>query len=149
MPKKLVCTGPKTLEWVPYQDGKVPPGHIRIKSLFSAAKHGTEMASYKGYGNCRGPYNPEFNVFMEGKSANAYPAMVGNMVVGQVVELGQGVTDFEKGDRALAYGCFSETHTVNATDYCWKVPKQVAGHDAVCLDPAFFAFALPRNASMN
>ncbi len=60
-------------------------GEVVIRSDYAAAKHGTEMAMVKGYGD-RGRFDPEMKVFLPdsdgGNAAVARP--VGNMVVGTV-----------------------------------------------------------------
>jgi len=145
MPRKLICTGPGTLQWQEYVDGPVPAGHIRTRSLYSAAKHGTEMASFKGYANPRGAIDRDLHIYLPADQAKRYPAMVGNMVVGQVVEVGAGVTNFKTGELALSYGSFADTHTLKASEFCWKVPAGMDWRAAVCLDPAFFAFAAVRD----
>jgi len=106
------------------------------------------MASFKGYANPRGALDADLQVYLPADASKRYPAMVGNMVVGEVTEVGEGVADFRRGDRALTYGCFSETHTVGASGHCRKVPEGVDWKDAVCLDPAFFALAALRDGGV-
>jgi NADPH:quinone reductase-like Zn-dependent oxidoreductase len=45
---------------------------------------------------------------------------IGNMFVGEVIEVGKGITEFKVGDRVLGYGGFREVHTVDA-GRCWKM----------------------------
>jgi len=148
MPRKLICSGPGTLQWQQYTDSPVPPGHIRIRSEHSAAKHGTEMASFKGYANARGGMDAKLQIYLPSDGSSRYPSMVGNMVVGEVTEVGQRVEAFSPGDRALTYACFGESHTVDGTEYCWRVPDGVDWRSAVCLDPAFFALAAIRDGGV-
>ncbi len=145
MPRKLQCSGPGKLEWVEYKEPALKAGEIRIKSEFSAAKHGTEMASYKGYGAHRGSFDAALRIFRrEPGASGGYPAMTGNMVVGRVTEVAGDVSDFAVGERALTYGSFSETHVV-PNDFRWKVPESVDWRSAVCLDPADFALGAVRD----
>lgn len=145
MARRLICPKPQTLRWEEYTDGPVPAGRVRVRTEYSAAKHGTEMARFKGYANPRGALRPDLTVYLPAAENSYYPAMVGNMVVGEVTEIGDGVTGFRPGDRLLCYGGFSETHTVLPSDHCWKVPDGVDWRAAVCLDPAFFALAAARD----
>src|SRR4029453_7947827 len=69
-------------------------GEIRVRSRFAAAKHGTEMALYKGYADPRGRYDADYQLFRTGQPGVRYPVSLGNMAVGDVIEVGPDVTDF-------------------------------------------------------
>ncbi len=49
MPRKLICVEPGKLEWQEYEPPALEPGQVRVQAEFAAAKHGTEMAFFKGY----------------------------------------------------------------------------------------------------
>ena len=144
MPRELLCVGQRQLEFREFQESALREGEVRIRSEFGAAKHGTEMSAYKGYGAQRGNWDSDLALFkkVEG-NVNIYPSGPGNMIVGSIIETGPGVSTLAAGDRVLCYGSFKQTH-VRATQgnpyrRCWKVPSGVPWQSAVCLDPADFA----------
>lgn len=129
MPRKLICVEPGKLEWQEYEPPALEPGQVRVQAKFAAAKHGTEMAFFKGY-------RPE--------AVGWCPSGVGNMIVGTVSEVGPGVTTLAIGDRICAHGSFQEIWT-GPEGACWKMPEAMSWKSAVCLDPADFAFAAVRD----
>lgn len=147
MSKELLCTAPGRLEWREYDEPALGSTQVRIRSEYAAAKHGTEMAFFKGYVRQHGPLNKEYSLFLPGQPYDPYPFRVGNMVVGTVVESGPGVSNLSIGDRVLTYGGFRETH-VRSEERCWKLPPQISWKSAVCLDPADFALAAVRDGNV-
>ena len=153
MPRELLCVGPRQLEFREYKEATLKEGEVRIRSDFGAAKHGTEMQAYKGYGAQRGNWDSELTLFKRAEgNVNIYPSGPGNMIVGTIIETGAGVKTLAVGDRALCYGSFKQTHvkTPEGDPYrrCWKVPSAVAWQSAVCLDPADFAAAAVRDGNV-
>lgn len=145
VPKRLVCVAKERLEWQEYQDEPLQGAQVRIRTEYAAAKHGTEMALYKGYAQARGVFDREYMLFRQPEEPRpAYPVGVGNMVVGPVVQIGLMVRELEVGDMVCAYGGFAETRTVEEVR-CWKVPKGMSWKSAVCLDPADFAMGAVRD----
>ena len=99
MPRALIAPA---AEQVAFQECESPPlaeGQVRVKSLYAAAKHGTEMSMFKGYASPRGHFDSELRIFDHQGEGVQYPVPLGNMGVGEVVELGPGVTQFKEGDR--------------------------------------------------
>jgi threonine dehydrogenase-like Zn-dependent dehydrogenase len=129
----------RTLERRPLQEGEV-----RIRSRFGAAKHGTEMALFKGYADARGRYDPEYQLFRGGQPGVRYPVALGNMVVGDVIEVGPGVNGIELGEQLFHYGSLKEEHIWPAT-IVRKLPPGTPWQAAVCLDPADFALGAVRD----
>jgi len=145
MAKRLVCVAPETLEWRTFTPGPVRPKQVRIRTEFAAAKHGTEMAFYKGYALARGVFDPEYQLFRPAPpGAERYPVGVGNMVVGTVEEVGSEVITLAPGDRVCTYSGFAD-QVVTDADRCWKMPPGMDWRSAVCLDPAEFAFDAVRD----
>ena len=104
MPRALIAPA---AEQVAFQECESPPlaaGQVRVKSLYAAAKHGTEMSQFKGYASPRGCFDSELRIFDHQGEGVQYPVSLGNMGVGQVVELGPNVTRLKEGDRVFAYG---------------------------------------------
>jgi threonine dehydrogenase-like Zn-dependent dehydrogenase len=136
---------------VDYELPELKPGQVRVKSEFASAKHGTEMAGFKGYAAHRGRFDKEMACFIRPEKPEPpgpfKPGGTGNMFVGKVTELGQGVTDFAVGDRVLSYGGFREVQTVDA-GRCWRMPPKLSWKSGVCLDPSDFAMAAVRDGNV-
>lgn len=143
MPRQLMCVDKERLEWQEYEEQPVGQGQVRVRVEFAAAKHGTEMALYKGYAFERGVYDREYQLFRPA-SGSPYPVAVGNMIVGLVEEVGPGVSRLAVGDRVCAYSGFRESRVV-AESACWKLPEGMPWQSAVCLDPAEFALGAVRD----
>ncbi len=144
MPRELLCVGQEQLAWNEYEEPPLGPGQLRVASRFSAAKHGTELAIFKGYWGARGRFDPHLHAFLYDKRTSPSGFRPGNMTVGDVIEVGPRVSGFAVGDRLLIYGGFRQTHVV-AHDQCWKIPADMPWQSAVCLDPADFAFGAIRD----
>ncbi len=147
MPKEIVCTAPGKLEWREYREPELASKEVRIHAEFAAAKHGTEMAFFKGYVRQHGPLDRTYKVFRPGEPHEPYPFHIGNMVVGTVVAAGLEVSKVAVGDRVLAYSGFRET-VVRDEGRCWKLPPQMSWKSAVCLDPADFALGAIRDGQV-
>ena len=145
--KALFCTGQQRLEWQNYVEPELGSGQIRVQSNYSVAKHGTEMAFFKGYEPARGSWNAQTQMFEPKNATDFYPGRVGNMFVGPVVEVHPDVNEFGLGDMVFGHGGFSTTHTVFASR-CRKLTEGLSWESAVCLDPAEFALGAVRDAKL-
>lgn len=146
MPRELVAPAAHRVAFREYEEPRLEAGQVRVKSEFGAAKHGTEMAVYKGYANPRGAFDGEYQVFRSENPMISYPARLGNMCVGSVVEVGPGGTRLNVGDRVFAHGSFRETHVWPET--VRRLPENVSWKAAVCLDPADFALGAVRDGNV-
>jgi threonine dehydrogenase-like Zn-dependent dehydrogenase len=142
--KKLVCVAKGTLEWQAYEDEPLQGKQVLVQAEFAAAKHGTEMAFYKGYAAPRGPWDSEYLLHRPGEGKPPYPFQVGNMIVGPVVAVGPEATRVKVSDRVCVYGGFRETRVLDESA-CWLMPAGMGWKTAVCLDPAEFAFGAVRD----
>ena len=125
MPKEPLAIAPRKLVWRDYEETPLEQGQIRVKSIFSAEKHGTSLAFYRGL------------------EPTHFPMRVGNMTVGVVVEIGVGATRFKVGDRVYGYLPIRETHTI-AEDRVEKAPPELSDEELVCIDPAVVALMAVR-----
>jgi threonine dehydrogenase-like Zn-dependent dehydrogenase len=144
MPRQLIAPGPEQVAISDYELPDLSPTQVRVRSHWGAAKHGTEMSLYKGYGGPRGAFDGELRVFQGGGGGVGYPAGLGNMSVGEVVEVGSEVGDLGVGDRVFAHGPFREEHLWEASRVR-RLPDGVPWQAAVCLDPADFALGAVRD----
>ncbi len=144
--RELPCVGVGKLEWRDYEEPVLGSGQVRVRSQYSAAKHGTELGAYKGYSMPRGDWDATAQMFVKART-DAYPVAVGNMVVGTVTEKHADVTGLKVGDTVLAHGGFRTTHVL-AAGACRKIPEGLSWKPAVCMDPAEFALGAVRDSKM-
>lgn len=144
MPRELIAPAPEQVAFREYEIRPLLAGEVRVKSHFGAAKHGTEMALYKGYANARGRYDADYKLFDPGPPGVNYPVRLGNMCVGEVIEVGSAVYNLRKGDVVFRYGGLREEHIWPAKGLR-KLPTGVPWQAAVCLDPADFALGAVRD----
>lgn len=147
MPKELIASAREKLAFRTIERSPLGPGQIRVKSLFGAAKHGTEMALYQGYANERGAYDSEYQIFTSDRSGVSYPQRLGNICVGEITEVAAGVTSHAVGDRVFRYSALADEHVWNAEEV-WTLPSEVPWQAAVCLDPADFALGAVRDGNV-
>ena len=143
MPRELYAPAREQVAFREFESEAPGPGQVRVRSLFGAAKHGTEMSIFKGYGSGRGSYDRDLRIFLPAGGREPYPCPLGNMCVGEVAELGPGTTRLGVGDRVFSHGPFREEH-------CWpetvrRLPDGLPWQAAVCLDPADFALGAVRD----
>jgi threonine dehydrogenase-like Zn-dependent dehydrogenase len=144
MPRELIAPAKEQVAFHEYERPLLQSLQVRVRSLFGAAKHGTEMALYRGYAAARGAYDPASKVFTSERPGVNYPVRLGNMCVGEVIETGTGVTQVKTGDIVFNYGSFREEHVWQAKDVR-LLPPDVPWQAAVCLDPAEFALGAVRD----
>ena len=63
MPRELIAPARERVAFRDYEREPLAANQVRVRSQFGAAKHGTEMAVYKGYGLPRGRYDGELGIF--------------------------------------------------------------------------------------
>lgn len=129
MPRELVAVAPRQPVLRAYEDGLVPEGSVRVQVEFGAPKRGTEMTMYYGL---RGA---------------GFPQGLGNMCVGNIIEIGDNVEGFEIGERVANHGHLKETHTWRAGSVL-KMPDRMTWKEAVCYDPAHFALSAIRDGQV-
>ncbi len=152
MPRGLFVDTPHHTIISDYSDGTLQDGSVRFRSEFAAVKHGTMFHIFSGESPFQEQrFDPTLRLFVPTPpdAPNAAPGFVGqfigNMAVGTVVEVGAGVSDFRIGDRAYGYGPVAETVTkVSAALH--HLPPELSPVDAVCLDPALYAYGAVRDA---
>ena len=154
--KQLVATAPQTLEFLEYEDSPIGANEILVKVRFASPKHGSEIADFRGLSPfIKENYDTEWQLFLPRKKGDEGGVAfgkwnVGNMVVGEVIESGKAVNEFQPGDMICTYGGIRETVIVNAVDNhrLYKLPKNVPWQNALCYDPAQFALGGIRDGNV-
>jgi len=131
-----------------YREPPLKPNQIRIKSRFSAEKHGTTLLIYRGLSPfSEKAFDPKSSLFTpkreESESVISFPIRLGSMTVGLVIEAGGQVKRFKVGDRVYGYLPIRETHTVNEGEVN-PVPPELSDEEIVCIDPAAVALMAVR-----
>jgi 2-desacetyl-2-hydroxyethyl bacteriochlorophyllide A dehydrogenase len=117
--------GPKKVSVREYEDLPLGPNEVRLKTLFSGISAGTEMTAYRG----SNPYlakrwEDDRRLFVEGEKSLEYPVEGwGYEEVGEVAEVGPGVTKVEKGD--VVYGTWGHRST-KVVDEDWAAARRLA-----------------------
>jgi len=123
-------------------------GQVRVKSVFGAPKHGTELTEFTANLFMDHYYDDDQRILIK-RDVVQTPDHVrlGNMWVGEITELGEEVRGFAVGQRVAGYGNLATTHDVNAGDLL-TMPETMKWQEAVCYDPMQFAFGGLRDAQV-
>ncbi len=106
-------SAPKTVGFVPRESQALEPNQVRLKTIFSGISAGTELTQYRGQNPfLEKRWDDDSLMFLPGTPSSAYPLHgVGYEQVGEVIELGLGVTKLEIGQ--VVWGSWGHaTHTV-------------------------------------
>lgn len=129
MPRELVAVDIRKPILREYEDGPIPEGHVRVKVEFGSPKRGTELTLYRG-----------------DRKAH-FPMGLGNMCVGRIIDIGNGVEGFSIGDRVAGYGHLKEIYTWPAKSVR-RLSQRMTWKEAVCFDPAQFALSGVRDGQL-
>ncbi len=109
-PVALTLTAPRHVELLPEPPTALPPGHVRVRTLYSGISAGTELTLYRGTNpHVVRPWDPARRLFgasAPGATAGAaYPnAAWGYSEVGEVVELAPGTPPGPVSPGTLVWG---------------------------------------------
>ncbi|HIC17733.1 TPA: zinc-binding alcohol dehydrogenase [Candidatus Poribacteria bacterium] len=136
MPRELVAVAPRTPVLREYEEQPLKPNELRIKSIFSAPKHGTELRPYRADTKDQtSPFDGQKRIHIGEGGDPKFPIRLGNMAVGNVIEVGQEVASSQIGDKVFGHLPIRETHTVNQ-GRIKKVPEGMSSEAIVYSDPA-------------
>lgn len=152
MPLELVALGPRQPVVREYELRQPGPGEVLVRSTLAAEKHGTMLQFYRG----ESPFNEksfdsEHGLFMPLETprppdfGSGMP--LGNITVGVVEQVGEGVEGLMVGQRVYGYLPIRETHTV-PVGRVEAAPEGVSDQMLTCLDPAMVAFTGIREAKV-
>lgn len=148
MPQGLYVDAPQHVTLAAYTDLPLQADQVRIRSQFAAIKHGTMFHLFSGASPFQHQrFDREGRLFVADdtpKTGGLVGQFIGNMVVGTVVEAGPDAPLFAPGDRVYCYGPVAETVT-RAGAQVHPAPDWLRAEDAVCLDPALYAYAAVRD----
>ena len=144
MPLELVAIAPRQAVVREYPEREPAVGEVLVRSLLAAEKHGTTLQFYRGVSPfTEKTWDGENGLFMpldQPKPADWGNGMpLGNMTVGLIERLGEGVEGLAIGQRVYGYLPIRETHTIPA-GRVQAAPESLTDEMLVCLDPAMVAF---------
>ena len=142
MPRELIARAPRTPELRWYDEPDLGRTQIRVQTEFASPKHGTELVAYRNEPAAGRPYSGAWGAVLPAESGGAtFPRRLGNMAVGQVIEIGSDVSRFRIGDRVFGHFPIRETQTVDEAQ-ADLLPEGMSAEAAVCLDPVVMALAM-------
>ncbi|MBT3269087.1 zinc-binding alcohol dehydrogenase [Candidatus Poribacteria bacterium] len=146
MPRELIAAAPRTPALREYADAPLAPGEIRVRSGFSAPKHGTELRAYRADSkDDSAPFDGKRRMHVDEPRESRFPRALGNIVIGTVSEVAADVTRFVVGDRVFAHRPIRETHTGPAGTF-HAAPEGMSAEALVYTDPAGVALAAVRES---
>ena len=116
MPLELIADRPGHALLQTYEEPPLEPGQVRVRSLFSAVKHGTELRGFRAdTPDATDRWDGRLRLHRRGEpEASRFPRPLGNMCLGEVVEAGPAVDRLKVGDRVFEHLPVRQTHTVEA-----------------------------------
>ena len=148
MPQEFLVTAPGIIEFHEYVEPQIQADEVRVKSLVSGIKTGTEMALYQG----KTPFldqqfDLEFRLFRSAAQGGLYPCNLGSWLTGMVMEVGPKVKKLKPGD--LVHGGLPHRPTnVCKEDALYLLQEGMSPETALFLDPAIFALQAVHDAQI-
>ena len=114
MPYQLIAHKPGHAVLRAYDELPLQKDQVRVRSLFSSPKHGTELRDFRdNSAEATGRWDPDLRLHRRGEKAqDTFPMRLGEMYVGIVTAVGEQVTGVKVEDRVFGHGSVQETHTV-------------------------------------
>jgi 2-desacetyl-2-hydroxyethyl bacteriochlorophyllide A dehydrogenase len=139
MPEEFVVTAPGIIEYRHYDEPPLEPHQVRVRSLMSGIKTGTEMALFKGATPFLARrFDAEYRLFVPANGSGLYPCNLGSWLVGEVVEAGSAVGGLRVGDLVHGGMPHRPTNIVDA-EKLYRVPEKTNPETELFVDPAIFA----------
>jgi threonine dehydrogenase-like Zn-dependent dehydrogenase len=148
MPQEFLVTAPRKIEFFDYQELPLQPDEVRVQSLVSGIKIGTEMALYQGSTPFLDQqFDPALRLFQPAKDRGLYPCNLGSWLVGKVVETGSKVKKFKTGN--MVHGGMAHRPTnICREDDLFLLKSGMQPETALFTDPAIFALQAVHDAQI-
>lgn len=146
--KEFIVTAPRQLEFRDYEEAPLKPDEVRVRSIVSGIKHGTEMALYRGKTPFKTKrFDSEYRMFMPEEDHSLYPTNLGSWLSGEVIEVGRDVTRFKVGDRVHG-GMPHRPTNVRSEDRLYRLAEGMAPETVLFTDPSIFALGAVHDAQI-
>jgi threonine dehydrogenase-like Zn-dependent dehydrogenase len=144
---ELIADGPGHAIMQRYEEASLEPDQVRLRSVFSAVKHGTELRGYRAdTADASARWDWDLRLHVRGEEEQGrFPMRLGNICLGVVTEIGQQVSDLSVGDKVFAHLPVRATHVVSA-DSVEVAPEGVSPQALMYSDPAQVAVGGVRDA---
>jgi threonine dehydrogenase-like Zn-dependent dehydrogenase len=145
--KEFVVVAERSIAFRDYDEPPLKPREVRVRSIVSGIKHGTEMALYRGKTPFKdGAFDPESRLFVPRESETSlFPMSLGSWLVGEVIEVGAEVTRFRVGDRVHA-GMPHRPTNVRDETALFPLAAGTPPEAALFTDPTIFALVAVHDA---
>ena len=136
MPRELIATGPSQAALQMYKEQVLANDEIRVRTLFSSPKHGSGLRSFRANTkDYTSPFDRKRGIHHRPPMQPTYPQLLGNMAVGEVIEVGIEVDQWGIGDHVFSHLPIRDTHTLKANRF-QLVPSNMSPQAIVYNDPA-------------
>ncbi len=147
MPREILVTAPRVIEFREYSEPPLKAGEVRVKSIISGIKHGTEMNLYRGTSPFFDQnFDLDYRLFLPAQPGKLYPCNLGSWLVGEVMEIGREVKRFRIGDRVHGGLKHRETNVIPEVELHPLGAMEV--EDALFVDPGIFALQTVHDAGI-
>lgn len=104
MGTRLLITNPWEIGYEEYEEPTLKNNEVRLKTIYSGISRGTELTMYRGVNPyMQKKWDIEKKLFIKGEAASLqYPTESGYEAVGQIIEVGSGVSKVKVGE--IVYG---------------------------------------------
>ncbi len=148
MPQEFLVTAPRTIEFQDYTETEIRPDEVRVKSLVSGIKTGTEMALYQGNTPfLNQQFDPALRLFCPAENKGLYPCNLGSWLAGTVMETGSEVKKFKPGDSVHGGMPHRPTNVCKEEDL-FLLSEGMKPETALFLDPTIFALQAVHDAQI-
>jgi threonine dehydrogenase-like Zn-dependent dehydrogenase len=142
MPLELIADRPGHAILRPYEERPLGVDEVRVRSLFSSVKHGTELRGFRADSeDALHAWDGELRLHRRDAEPRRWSASgmrLGNMCLGVVTEVGERVRRLRAGDPVFGHLPARETHTV-LEERLQPAPPGVSPQALMYWDPACFA----------
>ena len=148
MPKELIAASLQNPVLREYQEPELKSGQVRLRSTFSTPKHGSDLRTYRAdTKDYTKPFDGKRRLHTGEPRSPQFPMPLGNMTVGEVIEVGNDVSEFQIGDRVFGHLPVRETHTTDASRL-EMAPHGMPPEAIVYSDPANVALGAVRESRL-
>ena len=114
MPYHLIADRPGHALLQAYEEPPLTKHQLRVRSLFSSVKHGTELRGFRGNSaDASDRWDADLRLHKRGeKEQDSFPMRLGEMYFGIVSAVGEQVTRVKVEDQVFGLGPVRETHTL-------------------------------------